>query len=183
MKRFYTRSGDDGYTGFLGEGRLAKYDPRIEAVGAIDEASAAIGLARATAQTASSQTILLAIQRDLYGMMAEVSAAPESSTKFRTINSERVSWLEEQVDTLSQIIEMPNEFIVPGDTPAGAALDLARTIVRRAERQVANLLHKGDLENEALLNYLNRLSSLCFVLELLEIRSTGKTSPTFAKMD
>jgi cob(I)alamin adenosyltransferase len=116
-------------------------------------------------------------------MMAEVSAAPENSTKFRTINSERVSWLEEQVDTLSQMIEMPNEFIVPGDTPAGAALDLARTIVRRAERQVANLLHKGDLENEALLNYLNRLSSLCFVLELLEIRSTGKTSPTFAKMD
>ena len=183
MKRFYTRRGDDGYTGLLGEGRVAKYDPRIEAVGTLDEANAALGFARATAQTAASQAILLVVQRDLYGAMAEVSADPENAAGFRTINMGRVGWLEEQTDALSQTIEMPKEFIVPGDTPAGAALDLARTIVRRAERQVANLFHRGDLENEALLNYLNRLSSLCFALELLEIHSSGKIKPTLAKLD
>jgi cob(I)alamin adenosyltransferase len=76
---------------------------------------------------------------------------------------------------------MPKEFIIPGDTQAGAALDLARTIVRRAERLVAQLLHNLEIENSELLRYLNRLSSLCFVLELFENQAGGKDQPTLAK--
>lgn len=181
MTRFFTTAGDDGYTGLLGEGRIAKYSPRLEAVGAIDEATAALGLARAGCQAAQSAPLLLQVQRDLYGLMAEVSATPENAASFRIIDDSKVSWLEQQVDALSAIVTVPREFIVPGDSAAGAALDLARTIVRRAERRVARLLHDAEIENTQLLRYLNRLSSLCFVLELLEYQAGGKDSPTLAK--
>ncbi len=181
MSNFYTRSGDDGYTGFLGEGRPPKYHPRIEAVGALDEATAAMGLARASSQAALSRNVLLSAQRDLYGLMAEVAATPENAAAFRTITSARVTWLETQTDEISGQVAMPKDFIVPGDSAAGAALALARTIIRRAERRVAYLIHHSELENLELLHYLNRLSSLCFVLELLENQTSGKTTPTLAK--
>ena len=82
---------------------------------------------------------------------------------------------------MSSQVELPREFILPGDSPAGGALALARTIVRRAERRVAAMLHSGELENADLLRYLNRLSSLCFVLELVENGAAGKPKPTLAK--
>jgi cob(I)alamin adenosyltransferase len=113
--------------------------------------------------------------------MAEISATPENAEKFREINSERVAWLEQQTDRLSKKANPPKDFIIPGDSPAGAAMDLARTIVRRAERSVAHLWNNGELENQHLLRYINRLSSLCFILELVEIRNAGKDTPTFAK--
>jgi cob(I)alamin adenosyltransferase len=181
MARFYTRIGDDGYTGVLGEGRIPKYHPVTEAVGAVDEATAALGLARASCRSAGSPDLLLAIQRDLYHLMSEVSATPENAARFRFIDSTRVAWLEAQVDDLTARITLPKEFIVPGDTPSGAALALARTIVRRAERQVARLYHEFGLENLDLLRYLNRLSSLCFVLELYENQTAGIDRPTLAK--
>lgn len=181
MTRFYTRTGDDGFTGLLGGGRVPKYHPRPEAVGTIDEATAALGLARATCLESRSKEIILAAQRDLYNLMAEVSATPENASRFRVIDEKRVDWLEEQTDSLNEIVKMPQEFIIPGDSHAGAALALARTIVRRAERQVASLLHSGEIENPELLRYLNRLSSLCFVLELMENQAAGAKSPTLAK--
>lgn len=181
MTRFYTRTGDEGYTGLLGEGRVPKYHPRTEAVGAIDEATAALGVARAACRAAASGALLLAIQRDLYNLMAEVAAPLENASRFRMIDVNRVNWLEAQIDAISARVSIPNEFIVPGDSPAGAALDLARTIVRRAERQLAFLLHEGEIENSELLRYLNRLSSLCFVLELEENEVAGKHKPTLAK--
>jgi cob(I)alamin adenosyltransferase len=181
MTKFYTKSGDDGYTGLLGEGRVPKYDPRTEAVGSLDEATAALGMARAVCKAVQTAPILLTIQRDLYHLMAEISATPENAARFRKITPERVSWLEEQTDQISTLVTLPNEFIVPGDTPEGAALALARTMIRRAERRVAYLLHQGLVENPELLRYLNRLSSLCFVLELLENQVAGKSDPTLAK--
>jgi len=181
MTRFYTQTGDDGYTSQLGEGRLPKYHPRTEAVGAADEATAALGVARAASQTEETRTLLLAVQRDLYNLMAEIAATPENAPRFRLIDAERVAWLEGQIDRLSVRVEVPGEFIVPGDSPAGAALDLARTVVRRAERQVARLIHNNEIENTQLLRYLNRLSSLCFILELLENITGGVEKPTLAK--
>jgi cob(I)alamin adenosyltransferase len=181
MTRFYTRTGDDGYTGLLGEGRVPKYHPQPEAVGEVDEASAALGIARATCQMAEIGPLLLEVQRDLYHLMAELAARPENAARFRQITGERVSWLEEKTDNLSQQVKLPKEFIIPGDTPGGAALALARTIVRRAERRVAEVLHKELVENGELLRYLNRLSSLCFVLELAENQHAGKHHPTLAK--
>ena len=183
MTKFYTQTGDDGYTGLLGEGRTAKHDPRIEAVGDLDEATAALGVARAVCQLPETATILIAVQRDLYHLMSEIAATPENAPRFRKITAQRVDWLAEQTDSISAQVSLPDEFILPGDSLPGAAMALARTIVRRAERRVAKLLHTGEVENYQLLRYLNRLSSLCFVLELQENQSSGKSSPTLAKVD
>ncbi|MBN2147931.1 MAG: cob(I)yrinic acid a,c-diamide adenosyltransferase [Anaerolineales bacterium] len=181
MTKFYTQNGDDGYTSLLGEGRTPKHDPRLEAVGAVDEATAALGLARATSQAVQTPPLLLAVQRDLYYLMAEAAATPKNAAQFRKIDATRVEWLEEQTDLISAIVTLPNEFIIPGDTPGAAAMALARTVVRRAERRVAQLAHAGLLENRELLRYINRLSSLCFALELLENQAAGKPKPTLAK--
>lgn len=181
MPQFYTRTGDDGTTGLLGEGRTRKDAPRLEAVGALDEANAALGVARASCKAPPSPAILLTAQRDLYGLMAEVAATPENAARFRSIDPQRVSWLEDQIMAIETQVKPTNEFIVPGDTPAGAALDLARAIVRRAERRVTTLHLDGKIENPELLRYLNRLSSLCFVLELWENQQAGKEKPTLAK--
>jgi cob(I)alamin adenosyltransferase len=183
MSKLYTNTGDDGYTGLLGEGRVPKYHPRIEAVGVLDEASTALGLARAFSQTAENADILLEAQRTLYKIMAEVSATPETVSSFRSITPEIVSKLEGQIDALGAGIDIPREFIIPGDSQAGASIARARTIVRRAERYVARLYHDHEIDNGEILRYLNRLSSLCFVLELIEDQSTGRNKPTLAKQE
>lgn len=180
---FYTRGGDDGYTGLLGAGRIAKEDLRMEALGVVDEASAVLGVARAHALSREAPEILLQVQRDLYSLMAELAATPENSERFRGIDDQKVAWLEQQTDAIAAVTPMKREFIVPGDTVNGAYFDLTRVVVRRAERRVAALLHRGDVENPALLTYLNRLSSLCFVLELLENHAAGNTNITLAKAD
>ena len=177
---FYTRKGDGGYTGLLGEGRVPKNHPRPEAVGAVDEATSALGLARASCQAPQIAPLILEIQRHLYLLMAALAATPEEAERFRAIDAAKVTWLETQIDELSQLVSMPDEFILPADSAGGAALDLARTVVRRAERRAAGLYHMGEISNSEVLNYLNRLSSLCFVLELLENQHAGRDT-TLAK--
>jgi cob(I)alamin adenosyltransferase len=152
----------------------------MEALGALDEASAALGMARAQVQAGQAGPIILQAQRDLYKLMAEVAATPDNAERFRAIDEARVSWLEQQADALSKTIPMTKEFIVPGDSPGGAALSWARAVVRRAERRVVELFDSGEIKNEHLQRYLNRLSSLCFVLELGENRAAGKPT-SFAK--
>jgi cob(I)alamin adenosyltransferase len=181
MTKFYTRRGDDGFTGMLGKGRIPKYHPKTEAVGVIDEATAAIGAARAICTNPDTGALLIDVQRDLYHIMAEIAAAPENTERFRVIDQERIDWLEAQVDRLSESVGMPAEFILPGDSPAGSHLALARTVVRRAERRVAELYHTEQIANQELLRYLNRLSSLCFVLELDENQAFGKNKHTLAR--
>jgi cob(I)alamin adenosyltransferase len=176
MSPFYTQTGDEGNTGLLGEGRVPKFDLRIEALGALDEATAALGLARAAANAPQIEPLIVEIQRDLYKLMAEVGATPENAAKFRNINEERIIWLEQQIDAITAEVEIPKEFILPGEVPSSAAMGLARTIIRRAERRVVELYHAGGLDNLALLAYLNRLSSLCFALELLENRQAGQST-------
>jgi len=170
---FYTRTGDDGSTGLLGDARVPKHHPRMEGIGALDEASAALGLAKSLVRSEKVREILLQTQRDMYGVMAEVAATPENAAKFRSINAARLAWLEAQTDELSALVDMPKGFILPGETPSGGALALARTTVRRAERRIASLLDAGEIDNAELLRYLNRLSSLCFVLELYETQHAG----------
>src|SRR6266498_3333739 len=167
---FYTSRGDDGTTNLLGEGRVTKYHARIEAVGTLDESTAALGLARAQCRDPHSGQILLEVQRDLYKLMAEVAATPENAEKFHFIDAARVTWLEGQTD----------ELILPGDSVVGAELSLARTIIRRAERRVVELFDAEEIKNPDLQRYLNRLSSLCFVLELLENKAAGNKT-TLAK--
>jgi len=180
MNKFYTRRGDDGTTGLLGEERVPKHNPRIEAIGNIDEASAAIGAARAICKSEGVNLLLQAVQHDLYTMMAEIAATKENASRFRRIDVARVTWLEEETDLISARIQFPKGFILPGDTPASGLLALARTIVRRAERRIVQLHDNGEIENVHLLHYLNRLSSLCFALELQENQAAGIDTPHLA---
>jgi cob(I)alamin adenosyltransferase len=176
---FYTRKGDNGTTGLLGKGRISKHDARMEAIGTLDESSASLGVARASARDSRTRLLLLEAQRDLYRLMAEVAATQENAQQFH-FDGGRVDWLEAQIDELSKEVKMPEEFIVPGDSEAGAALSLARAVVRRSERRVVELFDKKEIANPALQQYLNRLSSLLFLLELLENRADGKDT-TLAK--
>lgn len=176
MTNFYTRTGDDGTSGLLGDQRVSKNHPRLEAVGSIDEANSALGLARSFLSNPEQQAMIITIQRDLYNLMAEAAATKENAENFRVIDGSRITWLENQIDQYGNLVEYPKEFIIPGDSRAGAAFDLARTIVRRAERRVATIIHQGVLENMDCLRYLNRLSSLCFILEVW-VTSTLNDSP------
>lgn len=180
MPSFYTRAGDDGTTGLLGKGRIAKDDLRMDTIGAVDEASAALGLARSVLRSAENGTVVQ-IQRDLYGLMGELAATEENIERFQVIGAGRVLWLEEQTDRLAGLVKLPGEFIIPGDCPAAGACDLARAVVRRAERRLVELSRRGDVKNPALLRYLNRLSSFCYVLELYENSLTQTAGPTLAK--
>ena len=182
MPGFFTGEGDDGSTGLLGPERIPKHDPRAEALGSIDEAAASLGLARALVAETDLKEILQSMQRHLYQVMAEVAAPGENARRFRTMGREQVTWLEQIIERLSKDVVSPSGFLLGGDTPAGGALDLARTVVRRAERKLALLVHQGKVENGDLLRYLNRASSLCFLLILVAYRRSGVT-PTPARQD
>ena len=183
MPRFFTGDGDDGRTGLLGGERVPKDDPRIAACGDLDEASACLGLARAMSRNEDARLVLSTAQRDLHGIMAEIAALPENAVTFRVIDGSRVAWVEDVIHRWQAFVSLPEGFILPGDCVGSAAAALARTVVRRAERTVTVLARSGQIENQELLRYLNRLSSLCFVLEMLENREAGVDRPTLARTD
>ena len=180
--RYYTGSGDDGYTGILGRERVPKYSPRTEAYGTVDEASAALGLARLAAHEPATADLILALQRDLYYLMADLATVPEAAKRPPWLEEDRIAGLEQITEELGKTIELPPAFIVPGDSYAGATLDLARTVVRRAERLVAHLAHEGELRTDTPLRYLNRLSSLLFVLARVEDKASGVEHFTLARL-
>jgi cob(I)alamin adenosyltransferase len=171
MTRVYSSSGDDGYTSLLGETRVPKYHPQPEAYGSVDEASAFLGLARAWTNSTQVASITEEIQQDLHHLMAELAAIPRHREKFHRVDQERVIWLEDQIRKFSQTIQISKEFVAFGDSKSGAAFNIARTVVRRAERLVAKLHIEGGTEYGSILQYLNRLSSLCFVLSLWETQN------------
>lgn len=177
MAKVTTGGGDTGYTSLLGQQRVPKYDSRPEAFGTVDEATSALGLARAQSADAKVRDIILTTQRDLYMLMAELATPPENrdSVGLR-IGADRVSWLEATEEELKNEVEIPNKFIIPGDSLVGAALDLARTIIRRAERLTVRLEHQGELGETHALRYLNRLSDLVFILaRYVEAKNGGST--------
>ena len=180
MPAFFTRNGDDGSTGLLGDERVPKYHLRPTTYGTLDEASAALGLVRALSLSVETHELILEVQRDLYKIMAEVAATPEEAPRFRSIDADRISWLEAQIEAKGEQVEMPKGFVLPGDSKGGAALDLARTIIRRGERLLAQLDHEDGLDNPHLLPYLNRLSSFCFILALWENAQAGNSSISLA---
>jgi cob(I)alamin adenosyltransferase len=176
----YTGTGDQGYTKILGEGSVPKYDLRPEAYGTVDEATSFLGLVRAdSAAGERTKKLILTVQRDLWLLMGELAAAPGVKLPKR-LEGERVAWLEAETDRLGTDMPPLNQFVLPGDTRISAWLDVARAVVRRAERCVARLVHEADLENDQILPYLNRLSSLLFALARYEEHQTGQKS-TLAK--
>ncbi|HEX5165090.1 MAG TPA: cob(I)yrinic acid a,c-diamide adenosyltransferase [Thermomicrobiales bacterium] len=176
---FYTRTGDEGYTDLLG-GRVPKYDTRPETYGTLDEATSNLGLARALAQSDRTKELLVDVQRDLYLMMAELAFAPDMQQGKFHITAAHVERIEAATDALEADVPLPPHFILPGDSVAGAALDVARAVVRRAERLAVKLAHDGEVTNDQILAYLNRLSSLLFILARFEDQVAGVT-PTKAK--
>lgn len=166
MANVTTRTGDGGYTGLLGSERVAKYDPRVEALGLVDEATSALGLARASTGEPRVSDLILRQQKNLYRLMAELATTAEAAGKISIapMSGDDVADLERASAELKADVEIGNRFIIPGETFPGAAIDLARTIVRRAERHVARMVHDRDVPNPEVLRYLNRLSDLLFVL-------------------
>lgn len=179
MGSFYTGRGDAGYTDLLGA-RVPKFDPRTELIGTLDESTSQIGVARATAAHPRSKEVLESVQRDLYTMMASLAFVSEDlADRYRT-TQEAIDRIGDLTDELAGEVELAREFILPGDSLPGATLDVARTVVRRAERIAARLLHDGALNDELALPYLNRLSSLLFVLGRFEDEVAG-VKPKTAK--
>lgn len=180
MAKVTTGTGDTGYTGLLGNQRVPKYDPRPDTFGTIDEATSALGLARATTRDETAREVILHMQRDLYVLMAELATLPENQAAIgMAITADHVRWLEETEEQLKAAVEIPNKFVIPGDTLDGAALDLARTIVRRAERMTVRLLHDGVITNVETIRYLNRMSDVVFILaRYLEAKQGGSTEAT-----
>jgi cob(I)alamin adenosyltransferase len=166
-------SGDDGTTGLLGGGRAAKDDLRIEANGAVDEASSALGLARALSNHDRVRAVVEELQRGLYRIGAELSTGPEHTGRFVTTSPDDVARLDVLLAELEAEVTMPQEFILPGATPAAGALDLARAIIRRAERRCVSLAAAGTISNPEVRRYLNRLSLVVFVLARFEEAGAG----------
>ncbi len=165
MAKVTTGTGDTGYTSLLGEQRVPKYDVRPDTFGTVDEATSALGLARAATRDARAGEIILHMQQDLYVLMAELATPPENLKAVGVhITATRVDWLETTEEELKAAVDIPNKFIIPGDSLDGAALDLARTIIRRAERMAVRLLHDGEIQNGEVIRYLNRLSDVVFIL-------------------
>lgn len=163
--RLWTGKGDDGTTGLLYGGRTPKSSRRIEAVGSVDEAQAAIGLARAEARRGSKlDQILTRVERDLWVLMAELATAPNRRSKLvddeTRVSAAMLSGLEADTDAIGSRLDLASEFVVPGQDRRSALLDVARTVVRRAERSSQSV----PAEDSLVLPYLNRLSSLLWVL-------------------
>jgi len=166
MNKYYTSRGDQGETDHLGKGRLSKSHIRIQTVGALDEASAALGFARAQISDPAINQLIKTVQTDLYRIMSIVVQEKPNPDRIPDLEADRVVWLEEQIDHFGSQTESPKGFILPGENLPAGAIGLARTIVRRAERDLVALDKEGILFSENALSYMNRLSSLCFVLEL-----------------
>jgi len=173
MTPFFTRRGDEGQTGILGKRRVPKDDLQIELLGDLDELSSSIGLARNASSVPLIKDILLQIQRHLFRIMSEVAAEEGQKDKFQFTTLEHIKWIEFQIETIEQKVEVPSYFILSGDSPSASFLDLARTVTRRAERRAVSLNGINRLFNRNLLIYLNRLSSLIFILEIFDLNQSG----------
>ena len=173
--RIYTKKGDDGSTGLLfGGERVSKADPRTDAYGTTDEAVSALGLARAAIGSATDRNearladLALRLQRELFVVGAELATHVERRDRLTDgtsrVTESMVEALEREIDELETLVEQPKEFVLPGESTVGAAFDLARTTVRRAERRSVALAADGGLPDSLVLPYLNRLADLIFVM-------------------
>ncbi len=168
--RIYTKLGDDGSTGLLFGGRTTKADPLIDAVGTLDETVAALGLARASGPEPDMAASILHVQRDLFVAAADLAANPHNRDRLvpevSLVTPTMVDRVEREIDRLIAARPLRPVFVVPGVNPISAALDLARTVVRRAERRLVGYQAADPASpvNHDILTYLNRVSDLLYVL-------------------
>lgn len=174
--RVTTRTGDGGETSLFGKDRVRKTDPRIEALGDLDEAQAVLGLARSLAPRSSLGRELLELQKGLYLVMAEVATPRADLGRLKErLDGTAVARLDTTLEAVKKRTPIEGRFVVPGENRFSAALDHARTVARRAERQVVRCVDEGYVSGSDLLPWLNRLSDLLFVLaRASERRPRGK---------
>jgi cob(I)alamin adenosyltransferase len=173
--RVTTRTGDGGETSLFGKGRVRKTDPRIVALGDLDEAQSAIGVARAMAPKSTMGRQLLELQQGLYVAMSEVATPHEDLARLKTrLDAAALAKLDSALEWLKERTPIEGRFIVPGENPISAALDYARTVARRAERSVVACVDAGAVSGDVLLPWLNRSSDLLFVLA----RTVDKSRPS-----
>jgi len=165
--RIYTRRGDDGSTGLFHGGRVAKDEIGPEAYGTVDEAVSVLGVARASADAPVAEQIL-AVQRQLFVVAAELATNPANRNKLEDkvsrVDQSMVDGLATRIDAIVDERGMPTEFIVPGGDPVAAWIDVARSVVRRAERRAVTWAHDGEVENSLVVVYLNRLADYLYML-------------------
>lgn len=168
--RIYTRKGDDGTTSLWYGGRVEKSDARTEAYGAVDEAASALGVSRALCGPADAELAadILRLQDDLFIAGAELATAPEAAGRLEDgisrVTAEMASELEAMIDRHMERVDLPPKFVIPGGTPLSAQLDVARAVLRRAERRVVALKADGELASEDVLRFLNRASDAVYAM-------------------
>ena len=174
MVKIYTKKGDDGTTSLWYGGRVPKDSPRTEAYGALDEAGSALGLARALCADAipgGQQELaadILRLQDDLFVAGAELATAPEAAERLEDgisrVTLEMVEWAEGLIDRYMAEVELPPKFVIPGGNQLSAQLDVARTVVRRAERRISTLVEADEIAGETLVHFVNRASDLVYAM-------------------
>lgn len=178
--KIYTRTGDAGTTALFGSDRVVKTHPRIEAYGTVDEANSHLGLARALlARAAGADTlipVLGTLQEELFEVGADLATPPDARASVPRITAEHVRRLEATIDRFEADLPALKQFILPGGSPAGAALHVARTVCRRAERLTVGATQTEPINAHALV-YLNRLSDLLFVLARWVNHQAGTPEP------
>jgi cob(I)alamin adenosyltransferase len=170
VPRIYTKKGDDGTTSLWYGGRVAKSDVRTDAYGAVDEAGSALGVARALCGPDDGELAadILRIQNELFVAGAELATAPDAAGRLEDgvsrVTDEMADALDAVIDRYMDRVSLPPKFVIPGGTALSAQLDLARAIIRRAERRVVALKEADGLSSEAVLRFLNRASDAAYAM-------------------
>ena len=171
MVKIYTKKGDDGTTSLWYGGRVPKDSPRTEAYGTLDEACSALGLARALCAGDGSAELaadILRLQDDLFVAGAELATAPEAAARLEDgisrVTEEMVGEAERLIDRYMAEVVLPPKFVIPGGNQLSAQLDVARTVIRRAERRVSTLVESGEIASETLVHFVNRASDLAYAM-------------------
>lgn len=170
MVKIYTKKGDDGTTGLWYGGRVEKSGPRTEAYGTLDEACSALGVARALCESDQAEMAadILALQNELFVAGAELATAPEAAERLEDgisrISNDMTDALDGEIDKYMARVDLPPQFVIPGGNQLSAQLDVARTIIRRAERRVVSIQLADELASTEILRFLNRASDLCFAM-------------------
>ena len=180
MPRIYTKKGDDGTTGLLYGGRVAKDDLRTAVYGTLDETVSALGVARAGGLVPEAEEIVVRLQREMFIVGAQLATSSDNQAKLEEgvskISSGMTQQAEQDIDRLLEKHPLRNEFVLPGETPGSAGLDLARSVIRRAEREAVAMDREGLVPDPEILRYLNRVSDLLFALARFHEAESGKSA-------
>jgi cob(I)alamin adenosyltransferase len=170
MVKIYTKKGDDGTTSLWYGGRVPKHHGRTEAYGSLDEACSQLGVARALcgAENAELAADILRLQSDLFVAGAELATAPQAADRLEDgvsrTTPEMVEWIEERIDRYMNEVDLPPKFVIPGGNRLSAQFDVARTVIRRAERRLTALAESGELSGETVIGLVNRASDLAYAM-------------------